>query len=331
MGKEDKIWRSIIEIARRSPSTHNTQGWKIAVVSPREAELLYDSERTLPAEDINGDFNIINMGIFTRGAEIAAASMGYDLLYDFPMQPLHPPSRYTRIANLSLRNAVHAQSVSLLPLFLKRRTSRIPYDGRPINEEHVRVLQQSAHDRGHQFSWTQNPEDVRRIMELNADTISEDLQRGDVRNELHQWMRFTDREAREKGDGLWTRCMNQNSLLAWFTTINPTLLQFGWIKRCARAYYLKTQSGTPAIGWIAGSIATRREQFEAGRFFLDFWLELTRHGIWILPYGSLYTNPASNKQIGEQIGAPNFWLIFRMGYGATPPQSFRLPTEELFL
>jgi hypothetical protein len=112
---------------------------------------------------------------------------------------------------------------------------------------------------------------------------------------------------------------------------NPQVLKAGWARRPFQWGYLRTQAGTPAVGWIEGPIETRRDQFSAGRFVLDFWIELHRLGIGMLPFGSLYTNQASNVKVGERTGAPRFWLIFRMGRGARPPRSFRRPIAQLFI
>ena len=323
-------WNQIIQIAGRAPSTHNTQGWRIKVVSDKQAYLLYDKERTLPAEDIHGDFNIINMGIFERGVEIAANSLGYGASCKFIL-PKNQFFRHTNVASITLKESDAERDPSILELFLARRTSRLPYDGRNIEGDDLSFLKNLTSTRGHDFSWTQDDNEVEWYIELNANTISEDLQNSYVRKELRDWMRFSRNEAEEKRDGLWAECMNQNPLEMRLATACPGILEIPPLKKIFRKYYMRTQAGTPAIGWIEGSIGTREEQFEAGRFLLDFWLKLTEFKIWMLPFGSLYTNMKSNKMVGERTKAPKFWLIFRMGYGPTPPESFRLEPEKLFI
>ena len=238
---------------------------------------------------------------------------------------------YVQVATLSLDRGKDHYDSSLLTSFLTRRTSRIPYDGRRIDERDLEQVREWVHAHGHYFAWTQNLEEVRWFLELNADTIAEDLQVCAVRQELHHWMRFTKQQAERERDGLWATCMNQNGALLWYMTKYPKILRINWIERFFKRNYSKTQAGTPAIGWIEGGIETREEQFEAGRLVLDFWIKLTELRVQMLPFGSLYTNPASNKEVGKRTGAPRFWLIFRMGFGQVPPESFRLPPEQLFI
>jgi hypothetical protein len=111
MNNDEELWRRIVEIARLSPSTHNTQGWRIVILSCHEAGLMYDNERTLPAEDVNGDLNVINMGIFVRAMEIAASSIGYRLDYAFNLKFYDPPCRYTPVAGLTLKPTLDSKDL----------------------------------------------------------------------------------------------------------------------------------------------------------------------------------------------------------------------------
>jgi hypothetical protein len=324
-----KLWRKIAAIAAQSPSTHNTQGWRVRVESERKATLFYDRERTLPAEDVSGDFNIINMGIFERGMEIAAAVHGHRLVWDLALDESEQRGRHVPVAHLSLEQGRDERTASLLAPFLFRQTSRIPYNGQRVDGHALGDLRAQAMERGHRFCYTQDPASVRWAMKLNSETIANDLQAPAVRQELRRWMRLTRAEAESKADGLWSACLNQNSVLAWYMTRAPQTLRLDFARRVLLDSYLSSQAGTPAVGWIAGDIRTRERQFEAGRFLLDFWVRLTAWGLYIMPYGSLYTNSQSNMEVGLRTGDPGFWLIFRMGYGPVPPKSFRLPVERL--
>jgi hypothetical protein len=130
--KRSPLWTKIASIAGRSPSTHNTQAWRIRVESDLEATLCYDREGALPAEDVNGDFNVINLGIFTRGAEIAAASIGYRLRREFVLDESDLSLRYVPVAEWSLERDAGSGDAQLLEPFLERRTSRTPYDGQKL-------------------------------------------------------------------------------------------------------------------------------------------------------------------------------------------------------
>ena len=67
--------------------------------------------------------------------------------------------------------------------------------------------------------------------------------------------------------------------------------------------------------------------------FLRFWLELTRHGLYLQPFGSVITNATAHAQMTQRLEAEeretSVWLLLRIGYAAPPPRSLRLATREL--
>lgn len=329
----DPLWSELVGIASRSPSTHNTQGWRLAPAEGGDVTLHFDHRRTLPAEDASGAFNIVNMGVFVRALEIAAASRGRRLEWTFDPSDEGSPVGHTRVARLALAEgrAGAPDADGLLELFDRRRTGRFPYDGRPIPVAGLQRLAALVAERGHRFGWTQDPAQIRRLMELNADAIAEDLQVAPIRRELRAWTRFTRAEAERTRDGLWAACMNQSGLGLWTTYAFPWVLRIGAVRRMATRRYLASQGGTATIGWIAGAIDDRRSQLEAGRLLLDWWLDLTDLGIDMLPYGSLYTRPEAYRATADEIGEGSWWILVRMGYGEAPPRSYRLGSDELWL
>lgn len=324
-------WRGIVAIAGRCPSTHNTQGWRVRANDDDTLTLFFDRRRTLPDEDTDGAFNIVNMGVFTRGMEIAAAAQGYGLRYTFALDEAGEPRRYTKVATLALDGNASDEDAAMLEPFERRRTARIPYDGRRIPEDHLQALKVIAAGRDQLFAWTQDPNEVRWHLELNVETIIDDLQSRPIRREIELWTRLTRGHAERARDGLWARCMNQKPLDLWMGFRFPWMLKLPVLHGMFKRMYLRTQAGTPAVGWLVGSVGEREQQFELGRFMLDWWLEVTKRDVFVLPFGSVYTNPASHALAGERIGAPNFWIIMRMGYCDPPPKSFRLDPDDLWI
>ena len=64
---------------------------------------------------------------------------------------------------------------------------------------------------------------------------------------------------------------------------------------------------------------------------MRFWLELTRHGLYIHPYGNLVTNPQAAAWLAEELKQTDIWLIFKLGYADEPPQSYRRNLEDILV
>ena len=126
------IWHELVDDARRAPSPHNTQAWTLDIVDDAHATLSYQPDRLLPVEDPGGAFLTCSMGIFAEALRAAAAARGFALADEF-CGPCGPASAAAKpVAQLSL--AIGPERHDERALLLSRRTSRLPYDGRPVPE-----------------------------------------------------------------------------------------------------------------------------------------------------------------------------------------------------
>jgi len=71
--------RTLLAAAIRAPSPHNVQPWRVHILGPDQAELQIEEHRTLPAEDVEGSFIILTMGMFLETLRIVAAHHGLAL------------------------------------------------------------------------------------------------------------------------------------------------------------------------------------------------------------------------------------------------------------
>jgi hypothetical protein len=65
---------------------------------------------------------------------------------------------------------------------------------------------------------------------------------------------------------------------------------------------------------------------------MRFWLELTRHGLVVHPFGSVITNPTAHARLLEWLELADdrdeVWLLLRIGYSKRPPESARRAIAE---
>jgi nitroreductase len=317
------MWSDLVEDARRAPSPHNTQPWLVEAVDDTHARVYSRADRLLPVEDPDYRFLTGGIGIFVEALRVAAAARGLELR-DELVGPAGPDAL---VARVELRRG--EPRTDDLRLLLRRRTSRLPYDGRPAPQKALDDLARIAAGFGHVFRSSTDPEFVRWVVELNAATLFYDLAEDDRRKEIRHWTRTSERAARAHADGFSPRCMGFPGWLirAFFDhhrAVRPVV-------PLIRRLYLRQLAGTATVGWIAGPWSTPREWYDAGRMLLRLWLAATGRGLVLQPFGSVITNPTAHARLDERLepsGDP-VWLLLRLGYSAEPPESARLPVERV--
>jgi hypothetical protein len=214
---------------------------------------------------------------------------------------------------------------------LERRTSRLPYNNQKIDLQIIPELQAEAKAWGHELFVRNDPEAIRWIVELNQDSLFNDLEDEGTREELKNWLRYDKKEAQTKKDGLSYEALRMPGWLMRFWTL-PGIKQFAtWI-------YGRTMRGIANIAWIQGPFVTVEDMLRTGHLLIRLWLIMTKHKIFLHPYGSIITNDKSRTEMlkkmdigDEENGHKMVWLLMRMGYSQQPPRSERLPIEEFFI
>lgn len=326
-------WPQLVEAASSAPSPHNTQPWELHAVSETEAELFVPAERTLPHTDADGAFMTCALGIFVESLDIAAGASGLAIEVD-PLYPklgagLEPRPLFARL-RLTPRGEPARFSLDLLA---RRQTARGAYDRRPADPEALATLEAIAAESGHRVRFSSDPALVDWIVELNADTLFYDLDDPATRAEIGRWVRTSEREARAKNDGFSPATLGFPGPLVDLFFFHYRLLAGPLTRRVLRRVFLRSTRGTRTVGWIQGPWGSPPACFEAGRMFMRFWLELTRQGLYLQPFGSVITNPTAHALMADRLTVDErnglVWLLLRIGYCPAPPRSHRRPVDEV--
>lgn len=330
-------WAELLDYARWSPSPHNIQPWKLRVRSDTEAQLYYDPARLLRHTDPTSCFTIVGLGMFIESLRIAAGPLGFGLDARHAPEPRlnYEATTVQLFADLRLVPRSSAAPPADRELLKQRRTSRLPYDGRPVAADVRRQLGALAAAHGHRFTFAADPATVDFVLDLNRQTLFADLDDAATRGELAGWIRTTDEQAQARKDGLWSRCMGFPGRLMHNFFFQPARFRRPWKRAVLGQVYRRSMHGTASVGWLQGPFATRADWLLAGTLMQRLWLALTHHGVYLHPFGSVVTNPAAHRQLLAKIGhappeAP-LWLLLRLGYGAAPPRSLRLDPTDIFL
>ena len=332
-------WHSILSTARRAPSPHNVQPWRIELLTDRTAELFIDGTRTLPKEDMTGSFLLSAMGMFIEAIDLLAAANGLRLqtqqhsgaaalaaIVSGPAKPGLIP-----FARLDLVPAPDTSPEYEAALFKARRTSRVPLHREPVPAAATARLAALSTAWGHSYVQLSDQQAIEPVIDHNIDAVFRDLNVPDYHDEITEWFRFSRRATDGARDGLDWRCMNLSQTEFWLSARLPGLLRFPPTKAILKRRYRRQLGHVPAIGVLAGDFFDPTQAVDAGRFLMRFWLDVARLGLSLHPYGNLVTNPEAAAWFAEHTGVANAWLIFKLGYSAMPPLSHRRSIDDILV
>ena len=333
----EEPWATILDASRHYPSPHNSQPIRVRVTSPQTAEVYYDLDRGLPAENFGIPFGHVCAGVFLESLAVVAESEGYQVREELHLSEMDfdAADRLHPIATVTLSETpADERTRERRNAFDSRRTNRRPYDSRAVPDAVLAPVRELASARGQTFADSTDPAVVAQIIRVNQETLFDDLRNDAVHHEIMTWLRFSREEAVAKGDGLSAETMLMPGRLLKFAMGHRGLWEAPVIGGLIKATYLRTMRGVSQVAWFEGPFATPRDYLDAGRLFMASWLALVPHGVSLHPLGTVITNPRSHAKFVAAAGiaeeAPRMaWMLVRLGYAKTPPVAYRRGIEEL--
>lgn len=332
---QTQIWRDILAYARWAPSPHNTQHWKFRLIDKTHAVLLYDPARLLPIEDGKGQFMASGFGIILEMMSIAAAPHGLEVKTTLLNVPLDASKTSPQpFANLELVPRTKLETLDR-ELILERRTSRLPYDDTAVSQVVLDELAAVAESFGHQLESSNNPNEVKWVLDLNADTMFLDLRDKATRDEIGAWVRYSMAQAKRTGDGLAAFAMLFPGWMMSLFFKNNWVFQIPGVHQLCKWTYTRSMRGTKTVAWISGKFIEQEDCVTSGRMLARLWLTLTKHGVYLHPFGSVITNHRSHETMKNHFANPKrkhpLWLLVRLGHSSEPPRAMRIALDDLIV
>jgi hypothetical protein len=337
MDTDVSIWKELIEYARWSPSPHNVQPWKVRVISGTVAQVFYDPTRLLRDTDPTSCFTIVGLAMFIECLNIAAHARGLELeaKHESEEHLDYSTKQMKLFATLTL-NPRKTRKPDFDPELIKRRkTSRLQYVPKPVAPNVMDSLAAMASQTGQTFTYTSEPTTLHVIVDLNRATVFLDMDNDKARMELGSWIRTRASEAAGRRDGLWSRCMRFPGWMMRTFFFHHERLAHPQVRKVIGWVYRRSMKGTSTVAWLSGRFETRQDWVRSGILLQRLWLEMTKHDVYLHPFGSVITNEVAHAKFIEHIGFreqdEKVWLLMRMGYSQEPPRSYRLTTDEILL
>jgi nitroreductase len=307
--------RRVEWIARRAPSAHNTQPWRL-VYGDDAVRLDFDPDRALPASDPTRRDLYLSMGAFAESMLILANEAGAPLRFEadvccdrigwfWPGQTAYPTPFNRRD-------------------LIARRVSRLKYAPFAFDAESQACVQDWA-GAGERLVFVRGEE----LIDLAGQADAHFFASPGATGEFLRW--FRREEDAHAQDGLSTACLGlsrrEAALLAWL--LSPRV--YPWMRRLGGAHVLARASGvidkTTRLIALVGEGEAPEDIVLSGRALMRVWLGLARMGLYAHPLSQILDCAATERRLSLRlglVGAERLRCLFRFGPSPEPPRSKRL-------
>ena len=322
-GKSDVY--KVLYYASLAGSSHNSQPWKVVVTGNRLIRLYADTTRELPVVDPARRELYISLGAFIENLTLSAGNLGYASNVKFNDND----KSSMLVAEIHLKKAIPTGFD--LSLIERRMTLRIPFNKNPIIETDVNQIISSYPQNVRYYSATSV--EGRFIAEKAMSAYNQQAYNNVAQAELAKWMRFSNKDVKEKKDGLTTAGMQITGMAGFFVRnyykpVDSKKVSF------IKAGIDKTKKQILVCGgWIViiASNNSVKEWVNLGRIYQNVHLTCTKLNIGFQPMNQIVEEDKFKNEVTNHLGIKNELLfVARVGYIDRNPLPFspRRPVED---
>lgn len=302
-GAEDPPIIEALRYGITAPSAHNTQPWRIELVSDTEARLFLDRERLLPLTDPPGRQVHMSHGTLLEMTAIAATHFGYradiDPLPDGGMDYEQLGTKPT--ARIRLAPVEGEPEDPLFAQALTRRSSRLAHEGPMVTDGELASM--VDHARPGDLRMGLVPESqLAKASDLVVRAMTIEVNDYEIYDETRFWFRFSKREMKRHQDGLSVNTAGLTGFAAG--TANMFLSAGNWHKEKNRKRYLatfrETIESTRGFLTMVTPTNTMLDWLHAGRVYVRAQLAASALGLRFHPVSqALQEYPQMDALRGE--------------------------------
>ncbi len=312
--------RFLLQWAVLAPSRHNTQPWTFEIEGD-ELRAYADPTRSLPVADPDGRQLVMSCGAALVNLRLAAAHFGHAT----SLEVLAGHRRDGLLARVRLeeRSASTPETEEMFRAIPRRRTNRLPLDGRDPPEGLVTSLLREARREG-AFLRPVEQEQRRVVADLVGEGDGRQWSSSRFRAELAGWTRTNSSTRR---DGLPGFALGMSDVAAF---LQPLLVRMQSRARAeadrdrrralgSKVLLVLSTQGDGVAEWVRAGVALQRVLLRA-----------TAAGLFASYFSQPIETPALRSRLADVIGdrgAPQ--VMFRLGYGLEPRAMPRRPVEGI--
>ncbi len=320
-GNPTDLARALIAAAVLAPSHWNTQPWRFEVEGP-SIRIVADAQRALPVTDPERRSMMIALGASLENLLIAARA--YGLQPNVTYMPFEGAGGV--VAEVTWTEGEARRDRALFSTIPARRTNRRDFDGRAIYPENrAQLMAQASED--YVLHWLDDRDAMRGVADVAYEATRTQSRDARAEAEHYAWMRFGNRDARRRGDGITADALEYGGIAHWMPgrSFNPS----SWFHRFGADSESKQARGAiRSAGAVALITTTRRGEavwLMAGQMFQRLALKATQLGIAHQPIHAPIEVGSMRVELARRFGAPGTdpLLLLRFGHARAPSPSVR--------
>ena len=332
-----------IALGSNAPNPHNTQAWKLRIISDLVALLYIDEKRTLPETDPPTRQIHIGAGCFLETLSIGASTVGYAAKIDHFPEGAYSTSDVGKkpVARIKL-TASTANPDPLGKSIYKRQTNRRPSPKNgTITDEQFAQLATYCIDDSIKMIGINNPAEMQSLLSIFEQAMLIECQNYHLFEETRIWFRYNEHERAQKRDGL---SIPQTGITGIRAPLVEWYLKHGdpkrWhSKQSINAYmdvFRKGLKSAQGIMLLKSNTNTPLDWVKTGRLYVRISLAATEMGLQLHPYSQVLqeypemtaTQQAFNSLVGVS-GQQKVQMAVRIGSGPAPYYTYRREEQAL--
>jgi nitroreductase len=298
--------RFLLHWAMMAPSRHNAQPWTFEIEGD-EVRVYADGTRALPVADPDGRQLVMSCGAAIVNLRLAAAHFGFATSAE--LVPGHRRDGLLARVRLEERRASTPDAEEMFQAIPRRRTNRLPLDGREPPEGLVTALLREARREG---AWLRPVEEGERraVAELVAEGDEAQWASSRFRAELARWTRPNHSSRR---DGMPGYALGMSDAAA---RVHPLLVRFTNPAHEEAERDRRRATGCRALLVLSTPRDGKAEWLAAGEALQRVLLRAAAHGLYASYFAQPIESPDLRRRLQDVLvdpGAPQ--VMFRLGYG----------------
>jgi hypothetical protein len=319
--EEQALYRELVRYATLAASSHNTQCWGFKLEDKR-ISILPDLSRRCPAVDPDDHHLYVSLGCATENLVQAAVANG-----------LRGEVSFDASGEGAVRIGLDPAPVTRSPLFEvipQRQCTRTESDGKPVSLEDLKLLEQAGTGKGVRVLLFTDKAKMESVLEHVVQGNLAQMKDKAFVDELKTWIRFSESEALEKGDGLFSRTSGNPTLPRWLGSFMFDMFSSA---KAENEKYAKQIRSSAGIAVFVSEANDKAHWVEVGQSYERFALQATALGI----RNAFLNQPVEVASIRPQFatflgaGTQRPDLVVRFGRGPSMPRSLRRAVDSVIV